>query len=137
EGKDRRLKKRTKTTDRKLAQRLAEEWEAAAKKAGEGRLTESHCRKVIAEMYERTVGEPLHFRTARAYLVEWLEGTKADVEVRTYSRYYQTIHEFLAHLGVKAERLLREITPTDIRLWRDKMKGNGPSPPPVKSAEQV
>jgi len=137
DGKVRRLKKSTKTTDRKLAQRLAEEWEAAAKKAGEGRLTESHCRKVIAEMYERTIGEPLHFRTARAYLLEWLEGTRADVEIRTYWRYYQTIHEFLAHLGVKAERLLREITPTDIRLWRDKLKAKGLSAPTVNGAIKV
>ena len=30
---------------------------------------------------KRTIGEPLHFRTARAYLLEWLEGTKADVEI--------------------------------------------------------
>src|SRR5262245_39837407 len=106
-------------------------------KAGEGRLTESHCRKVIAEMYECTVGEPLHFRTARAYLVEWLEGTKADVEVRTYSRYYQTIHAFLAHLGGKAERLLGEITPSDIRLWRDKLKVKGLSAPTVNGAIKV
>src|SRR5262249_52122521 len=105
--------------------------------ASAGRLTESHCRKVIAEMYERTIGEPLHFRTARAYLFEWLEGTKADVEIRTYSRYYQTIHEFLAHLGVKAERLLREITPTDIRLWRDKLKAKGLSAPTVNGAIKV
>jgi hypothetical protein len=90
DGKVQRFKRSTKTTDRKLAQRLADEWELAAKLAGKGRLTESHCRKVIADLYERTIGEPLHFRTARAYLLEWLEGTKADVEIRTYFRYYQT-----------------------------------------------
>jgi integrase len=137
DGKVQRFKRSTKTTDRKLAQRLADEWEQLAKLAGEKRLTESHCRKVVAEMYERTIGEPLHFRTARAYLVEWLEGTKGDVEIRTYWRYYQTVYEFIEHLGVKAERLLREITPKDVRLWRDKLKAKGLSAPTVNGAIKV
>ena len=137
DGNIQRFKRSTKTTDRKLAQRLADEWETAAKLAGEGRLTESHCRKVISDMYERAVGEPLHFRTARAYLLEWLEGTKADVEIRSYFRYYQIIHEFLKHLGVKADRLLREITPKDIRLWRDSLKAKGLASPTVNGALKV
>lgn len=68
----RRIKRSTKTTDKKLAQKLVDEWEQLEKLAGTGRLTESHCRKVIAEMYERTVGEPLHFRTPREFLTEWV-----------------------------------------------------------------
>jgi len=50
---------------KKLAQKLADEWEQLAKAGRARRLIETQCRKVIAEMYERTVGEPLHFRTAR------------------------------------------------------------------------
>jgi integrase len=137
DGKVQRFKRTTKTTDRKLAQRLADEWEQLAKLAGQKRLTESHCRKVVAELYERTIGEPLHFRTARAYLFEWLEGTKVDVEIGTYRRYYQIVHEFLEHVGVKAERLLREITPNDVRLWRDKLKAKGLSAPTVNGAIKV
>jgi len=55
---------------------MADEWEALEKLAGEKRLTESQCRKVIAQMYERTVGEPLHFKTAHEYLTEWVESKK-------------------------------------------------------------
>jgi integrase len=134
DGRVQRFKRSTKTTDRKLAQRLADEWEAAAKLAGQGRLTESHCRKVISEMYETAVGEPLHFRSCRDYLIEWLEGTKANVEARTYSKYYQIVWSFLDHLGAKSERLLREITPTDVRSWRDKLKANGLSAPTVNNS---
>jgi len=137
DGRVQRFKRSTKTTDRKLAQKLADEWEALEKLAGKNRLTESHCRKVIAEMYERTVGEPLHFRTCRAFLVEWLEERKADVEVSTYWRYYQAVREFIEHLGVKAERLLREITPSDIRSWRDKLKAKGLSAPTVNGLIKV
>jgi integrase len=131
DGKVQRFKRSTKTTDRKLAQRMADEWEAAAKLAGQGRLTESQCRKVISEMYEKAVGEPLHFRSCRAWLVEWLEGTKAEVEIPSYWKYYQVIHQFLDHLGARQERLLREITPTDVRSWRDALRAKGLSAPTV------
>jgi len=134
DGKVRRLKRSTKTTDRKLAQKLADEWEQLEKLAGKGRLTESHCRKVIAQMYERTVGEPLHFRTAREHLTEWVESKKHETELRTYWKYHQIVHEFLAHVGVKADRLLREIGPTDIRSWRDALTRKGLAAPTVNDS---
>jgi integrase len=137
DGKVRRLKRSTKTTDRKLAQKLADEWEALEKLAGEKRLTESQCRKVIAEMYERTIGEPLHFRTAREFLSEWIASKKNETELRAYLKYQQIVDSFLAHVTVKADRLLREITPTDIRSWRDALKRKGLSVPTVNHAIKI
>jgi integrase len=133
----RRLKKSTKTTDKKLAEKLADEWEQLAKAGREKRLTESHCRKVIAEMYERTIGEPLHFRTTREYLTEWVESKKNETEERAFLKYEQIVHEFLAHIGVKADRLLREITPADIRSWRDAKKRKGLAAPTVDHAIKI
>src|SRR6266536_333285 len=137
DGRVRRFKRSTKTTDRKLAKKLADEWEQLEKSAGEGRLTESQCRKVIAQMYERTVGEPLHFKTVREYLTEWVESKKNETEVRAWLKYDQIVTEFLAHVGVKADRLLREITPTDIRSWRDALKRKGLSAPTVNHAIKI
>ena len=134
DGKVRRLKRSTKTTDRKLAQKLANEWEQLEKLAGKGRLTESHCRRVIAQMYERTVGEPLHFKTARDYLAEWVESKKTETELRTYWKYSQTVDDFLNYIGIKADRLLREVTPADIRSWRDALKRKGLAAPTVNDA---
>ena len=97
-------------------------------------LAESHCRKVIAQMYERTVGEPLHFRTAREHLAEWVESKESETELRTYWKYRQIVDDFLTHIRVKADRLLREITPTDIRSWRDPLKRKGLAAPTVNDA---
>jgi hypothetical protein len=106
--------------------------------ARERRLTESQCRKLTADLYERPIGEPLHFRTARAYLVEWLEDQKPNLELRSYWRYEQTIQEFLERLGrVKSEGLLREITPKDIPSWRDALKAKGLSAPTVNGYLKV
>jgi integrase len=137
DGKVRRLKRSTKTTDRKLAQKLADEWEQLEKLAAKGRLTESQCRKVIAQMYERTIGEPLHFRTAREYLIEWVESKKNETEKRAFLKYEQIVREFLAHIGAKADRLLREITPADIRSWRDAKKRKGLAAPTVDHAIKI
>jgi integrase len=134
DGGVRRLKRSTKTTDRKLAQRLADEWEQLEKLAGKGRLTESQCRKVIDQIYKRTVGESLHFHTAREYLTEWVEAKKNETERRTYWKYRQTVDDFFAHVGAKADRLLCEITPTDIRSWRDSLKRKGLAAPTVNDA---
>ena len=134
DGTLRRIKRSTKTTDRKLAQRLADEWEALEKLAGEKRLTESHCRKVIAQMYERTTGEPLHFHTAREYLNEWVESKRNETELRSFLKYRQVANEFLSHIGAKADRVLRDITPADIRSWRDALKRKGLSAPTVNQA---
>ena len=134
DGRLRRIKRSTKTTDRKLEQRLADEWEALEKLAGEKRLTESHCRKVIAQMYERTTGEPLHFHTAREYLNEWVESKRNETELRSFLKYQQVANEFLSHIGAKADRVLRDITPADIRSWRDALKRKGLSAPTVNQA---
>jgi integrase len=130
----RRVRRSTKTTDQTLAEEIAMKWAQVASAGRAGRLTESQCRKVIAEMYERAVGEPLHFRTASTYLSEWVENTKANVDHRTYLRYYQVIQQFLKHLGMKAERLLREITSADVCSWRDKLRNDGRSAPTVNFA---
>jgi len=137
DGRVRRFKRSTKTTDRKLAQKLADEWEQLEKSAGEGRLTESQCRKVIAQLYERTVGEPLHFKTVREYLTEWVESKKNETEVRAWLKYDQIVTEFLAHVGAKADRLLREITPADIRSFRDALKRKGLAAPTVNHAIKI
>jgi hypothetical protein len=137
DGKVRRFKRSTKTTDKKLAQKLADEWEALEKKAGEKRLTESRCRKVISDMYERIIGEPLHFRTAREYLAEWVASKENETERRAFLKYQQIVQDFVAHIGVKADRLLREVTPTDIRSWRDALKRKGLSAPTVNHAIKI
>jgi integrase len=54
--------------------------------------------------------------------------------LRTYWKYSQIVDEFLAYLGAKADRLLREITPTDIRSWRDTLKRKGLAAPTVNDA---
>src|SRR6266699_1054542 len=79
-----RVRKSTKTTDRELAQEIAMKWDALAKAGRAGRLTESRCRDVISELYERATGNALHFQTTREYLREWYENKKGDTGPRIF-----------------------------------------------------
>jgi len=132
-----RVRKSTKTTDRALAEEIAMKWAQLAKAGRDGRLTESRCRDVISEMYESVTGEPLNFQTTRVYLSEWVESKKNETSARTYLKYFQVIHEFLAHIGTKADRLLRELTSKEIRSWRDALKEKGFSAPTVNAAISI
>jgi hypothetical protein len=105
----------TGTTDETLAKEIAMKFAQVACTAREGRLTESRVREVIAGLYERTIGEPLHFRTARDYLAEWLENSRADTTVRTQARYKQTIDAFLAHVGKRTSISSKRVSPANMR----------------------
>src|SRR5207302_3558037 len=76
----RRVRRSTGTTDETKAKEIAMKWAQLAAAGRENRLSESQCREVIAGMYESLTGEALHFRTARSYLEEWLEGVKSSVD---------------------------------------------------------
>jgi site-specific recombinase XerD len=96
-------------------------------------LAEVQCRKVLADLF----GAPLHFRTCRDYLIEWLKGVKASVDENTHGMYETTIHSFLDHMGTSADKELQDIAPADIRQWRDKLTAKGLSAPTVNGHLRV
>ncbi|MDB6114733.1 MAG: integrase family protein, partial [Lacunisphaera sp.] len=55
----RRLMRSTKQEDRKKAAKIAEEWEAAARKARRGELTQAAATKILRDMMEDTTGDEL------------------------------------------------------------------------------
>ena len=73
--------------DETLAKEIAMKWSQLARAGREGRLTETQCRDVITSMYERGVGAPLHFRTARIYLAGMAGNSKTDTMASIHRRY--------------------------------------------------
>jgi integrase len=134
----RRLKRSTKTTDAELAKKMAAEWQAAGKAGRAGRLVESQCRKVLAEIYEQATGKPLAFRTTRAWLNQWIEDKKSEkVAERTLLKYEQIVREFLAHLGSKADEMLNQIADDDLKSFRNSLARAGHSASTVNQAIKV
>ncbi len=133
----RRLKRSTKTTDRKVANKLADEWEAIGKAGRAERLTESQCRKVVADLYELATGSPLAFHTARSWLTDWIEEKTVSVSGRTKLKYEQIVREFLDHLKEKAGAPLKGIVDGDLIGFRNSLVRAGHSASTVNTALKI
>jgi integrase len=138
DARGRRLKRSTKTTDSELAKQIAAEWEAAGKAGRASRLVESQCRRVLSEIYEQATGKPIHFRSARSWLNEWVEDKKSEnVSERTLLKYSQIVREFLAHLGNKADDMLNQVSDADLKSFRNTLARAGHSATTVNGAVKI
>jgi hypothetical protein len=57
DGSGRVVMRSTKQTDRRLALKIAEQWEAAARKARSHELTQAASVRILGELMELTIGE--------------------------------------------------------------------------------
>lgn len=102
-------------TSRRQAQRIAEEYEDAARK----KKTARQVQRVLTDLYEEIAGDALPDSTALAFATKWLEGKAPEVRPHTLVFYRIKVDSFIKSLGAKASGPLREISTEDIRRWRD------------------
>jgi integrase len=114
-----RTQRSTKQEDKDKAWDVCLSWAEAERKAGRGILTEAQARRVISEIVERTVGEPLQFYTAESWLREWLAGKQQTKSEGTGTRYAHVIDTFIAHLSKRAGLNIAHISPRDVKTFRD------------------
>lgn len=110
-----RTQRSTRITDRKDAQRFAEDLEEASRK----RKTEGQMRRVLSDIHDRLYGCELPSATLVNYVDRWLkqkEGTIKSVSLPTYTG---PANEFVEFLGTKASLQIQYITKADVVLWRD------------------
>jgi integrase len=93
-----RTNRSTKTTDRKLAQRLANEWQMAATQAREGAFVEAQARKVLNEILAHVGQDSIPHETAESFFRQWMAGKS---EGNTARRYASTVEKFLESIGHK------------------------------------
>ncbi len=111
----RQLKRSTKTTDRKLANRMAQEWEDAACK----RMTEGQARRVVNDIFELINGERLASATLAAFVNRWLERKRVESKPRTFEKYAIVARKFVAFLASRAGADIASITQAEIAAYRD------------------
>jgi integrase len=122
-----RTKISTKQSDKRKAMGIAVEWERASLKAQQGLLTEAQARSTISSIVEIAVGEPLDFHTVEEWLKHWLAVKKDAKAEGTYERYQHVIGEFTEYLGKRAKLNLVQVTPKDVRTFRDAQLAQGKS----------
>jgi integrase len=104
----------TKSTDRKTALKLAEEFETVAK----ARRTATQCRRVISRLHAEITGEVLPSSSVRAFVKNWLN-EKAGTAKATQDFYSSSTARFLAHLGPLAEDELSMISKEHLVAFRN------------------
>jgi len=98
---------------------MALEWERSARQAREGKLTETQVRAVINSIMEHAGQEPVTFYKTREWLNEWIADKKISNRRATILKYEPVIRRFLEHIGVKADGGLANLTPANIRSFRN------------------
>ena len=106
----RQLKRSTKTTDRKQARKIAEQYEEAANR----RRTARQVREVIASLHKEITHEDLPVVSVRDFIQGWFERKKHETSPATIAFYKSTAGKFLAYLqrvdqaGMDIEAVTRE-----------------------------
>lgn len=108
--------------DKKLAQKIADEYEEASRLAKAGMFNEARARKVLNDILERAGEDKLHTDTVETYLRDWLKGKD---NAGTNERYTHTVDLFLECLGGKAQSYLTSITHKDIQKFVEARKKSG------------
>jgi integrase len=104
----------TKSTDRKAALKLAEEFESVAK----ARRTATQCRRVISRLHAEITGEVLPSSSVRAFVASWLN-EKKGTSVSTQAFYRNSTTKFLAHIGPLADEELSSVSKEHILNFRN------------------
>lgn len=112
------VERSTKTTDRRRAQELADEWERLARPSAGARTVEN-MRRVIAEMHRRYLKEEAPKMTLEGYRDHWLMAKRPEVSAATMTFYESSLKRFVAFLGPRAQSDLFAIGKTDLVRFRD------------------
>jgi integrase len=115
----RRVQHSTKETDKKRAQKIADQYEEAAFVARRGLLTERHARRVIGEIFEIANRASLPHETINGYFARWLASKKGRLGAKSFLRYSELIQNFLDWLGNRGEFGLPHLSSPEIARFRD------------------
>ncbi len=110
----RRLKRSTKTTNRKEAQKLAEAFEEAARK----KRTATQMRRVIADLHQELTGEEVKNVLVRDYVEEWLTKKGPETAPSTLDFYRKSAGAFVQYLG-DDDHGLDGVTPQTLTAYRN------------------
>ena len=113
----RRGQRSTKTTNRKLAEKLADDYETAAR----SRMTEAQVRRVLGDLHRMHSGTNLSSTTVRSYLDQWAKAKAGTVSESTRIAYASVARDFCDFLSDRADLQMLYLTKADIAAFRDSL----------------
>ena len=108
---------------------------AASDIATKGHLNEIRGREILFEMIRISTGKDMKSYTVREWFAAWLADKSKANAAGTFIRYQGVLNQFLAFLPAeRADGNLMNLTPEDIRDFRDAEHASGKSPNTVNDA---
>ncbi len=111
----RRRNRSTKETNRKRAQKLANEFEMAAR----NKRTSRQMRVVITSLHREITGQDVTSLTIREFVKQWLSTKRHETAASTLTFYTMATNKFLKWLGERADRDIAEITKNEVLAFRN------------------
>jgi integrase len=105
----------TGTTDKAKAKRIADQYEAVAKRRGNPQKV----RENFANLYKEFYSEDLPSASVREFIDRWLKHRKGETSDETFNIYERSVERFLAFLGNDADRDLGSVTKSQIVDYRN------------------
>jgi integrase len=102
--------------NRKAAQRMADELEEAHQK----KATEGQMRRILNDLNERLVGQPLASATLKDYATQWLARKKGEISGVTFQAYKSAVNGFVEETPAKANLGLHYVNSADLASFRDR-----------------
>jgi integrase len=115
-----RAQRSTKTTNRKLALKLADDYEAAAQL----RMTEAQVRRVLSDLHRTQSGTALASGSVRSFFDQWVKTKTGAVSESTRVAYKSAAKDFCDFLSDRADLQLLYVTKSDVAAFRDHIAGS-------------
>ena len=104
------VRRTTKTTDKGIALRMAQDWEHVERMAAGGQASVAAFQKVVSQVSERVIGDALPAQTVRQYFEEWLPSSARRTSPATAERYKNTVRLWACFDKTDREKgVLREV----------------------------
>jgi len=111
----RRLKRSTATIERKRAQKIADQFEEAARR----KRTAIQVRRVISQLHREITSDDFSHTSVRGFIDLWLERKEPEIAPSTLMFYRNAASKFLAFLGPAAEDDLTAVTRDQLTRFRN------------------
>jgi integrase len=132
-----RIKKSTKTRDRKEAEKMLHALEHGEELAAQNSLTEDRLRELLNQTMQRINGKKAFDPTVTEWLNQWLQEQAPTVQPGTLYKYQHAVALFLEFLGPRATIRLELVTTQDILGFRDWLLKAGRAPSTVNLLKQI
>lgn len=110
-----RTQRSTKTTNKKVAQKLADSYETAAR----AMMTEAQVRRVLSDLHKMHGGTAVSSVTVRSYFDQWIKAKSGSISPATKTAYESTARDFCEFLADRADVQMLYISKVEIAAFRD------------------